>query len=69
MLPAITEKDYEEMGVDAGTEATIAYGRIMYGNATKEEVAGVQADLLKYSRIDTEGMIWIVNKLPGEMFT
>jgi hypothetical protein len=63
VLPAITGKGYEEMGIGNGMDASIAYGRIMAGNATKDEVARVRADLLKYCKLDTEGMIWIVDKL------
>ena len=62
-LPAITERGYEEMGADVGMEATVYCGRIVYGNATKEEVTRVWADLLKYFRTDTEGMIRIADKL------
>jgi len=63
VLPAVTGKGYEEMGIGAGMDASIAYGRIMYGNATEEETAKVRTDLLNYCKMDTEGMIWVVDKL------
>jgi hypothetical protein len=63
VLPAVTGKGYEEMGIGAGMDASIAYERITYGNATQEEISRVRADLLKYCKLDTEGMIWIVDKL------
>jgi len=63
VLPAVTGKGYEEMGIGAGMDASIAYGRILYGNATEEETAKIRADLLKYCKLDTEGMIWIIAKL------
>ena len=63
VLPAVTGKDYEDMGIGAGMDASIAYERITYGNASQEEVARVRADLIKYCKLDTEGMIWIVDKL------
>ena len=63
VLPAITAKGYEEMGIGAGMDASIAYERITYGNATEEEIARVRADLIKYCKLDTEGMVWIVEKL------
>ena len=63
VLPAITGKGYEEMGIGAGMDASIAYGRILSGNPTQEEIARVRADLLKYCKLDTEGMIWIIDKL------
>jgi hypothetical protein len=63
VLPAVTGKGYEEMGIGAGMDASIAYGRVMYGNATEEEIAEVRADLVKYCKMDTEGMIWVVDRL------
>ncbi len=63
VLPAITGKGYEEMGISAGMDASIAYERITYGSATQEEGARVRADLINYCKLDTEGMIWIVEKL------
>jgi len=63
VLPAVTGKGYEELGIGAGMDASVAYGRILCGNPTQEEIAKVRADLLKYCKLDTEGMIWIVDKL------
>jgi hypothetical protein len=63
VLPAVTGKGYEEMGIGAGMDASIAYGRVTFGNATEDEIAKVRADLLKYCKLDTEGMIWVVDKL------
>ncbi|MBA7586804.1 hypothetical protein ES708_28810 [subsurface metagenome] len=63
VLPAITGKGYEEMGIGAGMDASIAYERITYGDATQEEISKVRTDLEKYCALDTEGMIWIVDKL------
>jgi len=63
VLPAITGKGYEEMGIGAGMDASIAFERITYGNVTQEEISRVRVDLLKYCKLDTEGMIWIVDKL------
>ena len=63
VLPAITGKGYEEMGIGAGMDASIAYERITYGDATEEEISKVRTDLEKYCSLDTEGMVWIVEKL------
>ena len=63
VLPAVTGKGYGEMGIVVGMDASIAYARITYGNATEEEIARVRADLVKYCRLDTEGMIWVVDEL------
>jgi hypothetical protein len=53
------------MDIGAGMDASIAYERIAYGKATPEEIEKVRADLIKYCGLDTEGMIWIVEKLRG----
>ncbi|MFC2002983.1 hypothetical protein ACFLV4_03445 [Chloroflexota bacterium] len=63
VLPAVTGKDYEDMGIGGGMDASITYERITYGDASQEEVDRVRADLLEYCQLDTEGMIWIVDKL------
>lgn len=63
VLPAITGRGYEEMGIGAGMDASIAYERIAYGSATEEEIARVRADLIEYCKLDTEGMIWVVDQL------
>ena len=63
VLPAVTGKGYEEMAIGAGMDASIAYGRITFGNASEEEIARVRVDLVKYCKLDTEGMIWVVDEL------
>jgi len=63
VLPAVTGKGYGEMGIGEGMEASVAYARITYGNATEEEIARVRADLVDYCKLDTEGMIWVVEEL------
>jgi len=63
VLPAITGRGYENMGIGAGMDASIAYENVTYGNATEEERSRVRADLTKYCALDTEGMIWIVDRL------
>jgi hypothetical protein len=63
VLPAVTGRSYDEMNIGAGMDASVAYAGIVCGNATEEEIAKVRADLAKYCRLDTEGMIWIVEEL------
>jgi hypothetical protein len=63
VLPAVTGNSYEGMDIGAGMDASIAYGRMVCGNATEEETASIRANLLEYCGLDTEGMIWIVDKL------
>ena len=63
VLSAMTGKGYEEMSIGDGMDASIAYARITYGSATDEEIARVRANLIEYCKLDTEGMIWVVNEL------
>ncbi len=63
VLPAVTGKGYEEMGIGKGMDASILYEKVTYSDATEEERARVREDLRKYCKLDTEGMIWIVKEL------
>ena len=63
VLPAITGRGYEDMSIGAGMDASIAYERVTYGSASQDEIAKVRTDLIRYCKLDTEGMIWIVEKL------
>ncbi len=64
VLPALTGKSYSEMEIGNGGEASLNYLYITHDpKATKEEVLKVREDLEKYCGLDTEGMIWIIDKL------
>ena len=63
VLPAITGKGYGELDIHEGQSASIAFLTITYGEVSEEERQKVRSDLIKYCGLDTEGMIWIVEKL------
>jgi len=63
VLPALTGQGYDGMEISEGNEASIKYYTVTYGEATEEECNKVRADLEKYCGRDTEGMIWIVERL------
>jgi hypothetical protein len=63
VLPALTGKGYEGMAIADGGTASQAFLDVTYGQATPEERCKVRADLEKYCGLDTEGMVWIVDKL------
>ena len=63
VMPAITGKGYDGLAIANGEAASGAYSAVTYGNATEEERRQVYADLEKYCGRDTEGMIWIVEKM------
>jgi hypothetical protein len=63
VMPALTGKGYEGMAIANGEAASQAFVYVTYGQATEEERKQVRSDLEQYCGIDTEGMIWIVDKL------
>jgi len=63
VLPALTGRGYDGMEISEGNEASIKFYTVTYGMPTEEERNKVRADLEKYCALDTEGMIWIVERL------
>ena len=63
VLPAVTGKGYENLDIAEGMLASIKYEKVTYGEVSDEERNKVRSDLEKYCSLDTEGMIWIVEKL------
>ena len=63
VLPAITGQGYGGLEISEGQSASIAFQTITYGDVSEEENQKVREDLIKYCGRDTEGMIWIVEKL------
>lgn len=65
VLPAVTGKGYDGLGIANGEDASFEYYRVTYSDVPEEERRRVRQDLLTYCGQDTEGMIWIVNALRG----
>lgn len=63
VLPAITGNGYEGLTIAQGNDASLAYLTMTYGEMPEEEKAVVRDDLLKYCRLDTEGMVRILRRL------
>ena len=63
VLPSLTGKSYEGMGIDNGEDASIAFQAVTYNDVPEEVRNQIREDLEKYCSLDTEGMIWIVDKL------
>jgi hypothetical protein len=63
VMPAITGRGYEDLEIAEGGSASQAYLDMTYGRVTPEERQQIRANLEKYCGRDTEGMIWIVEKL------
>ena len=68
VLPALTGKGYDDFEINNGLLASVSYLFITHGayngdNPTPQEIKKVRANLEKYCGQDTEGMIWILEKL------
>jgi hypothetical protein len=62
VLPALTGKSYSELEINNGGDASMLYfySHIKPKLENKEEI---RKNLIKYCCLDTEGMIWIIQKL------
>jgi len=63
VLPAITGRGYEGLEITEGESASIAFQAVTYNDVPEGVRNKVREDLEKYCGRDTEGMIWIVDKL------
>ena len=68
VLPVLTGVTYEDFEIANGNDASLSYLFITHGSyegekATLEEIKKVREDLSKYCGQDTEGMVWILDKL------
>ncbi len=63
VLPALTGQGYDEMAIGKGDDASLAFLRITFEDVHETEAAEVRQQLLDYCKLDTEGMVKIVEKL------
>jgi hypothetical protein len=63
VLPALTGKSYDDLPINNGDDASLAYLSMTYGTMSEPEKEELRADLEKYCDLDTQGMIWIVDRL------
>ncbi|MBI4331149.1 MAG: DUF2779 domain-containing protein [Chloroflexi bacterium] len=63
VMPALTGKGYEGMEIADGAAASREFLNVTYGGASEEERQQVRANLERYCGLDTEGMMWIVERL------
>jgi len=63
VLPAITGRGYEDLDISDGQLASISFLAATYGDMLGVERAQVMRNLEEYCGRDTEGMIWIVERL------
>lgn len=63
VLPAITGRGYEGLDINDGQLASISFLSATFGDMPDAERVKVMTDLEQYCGRDTEGMVWIVDKL------
>jgi hypothetical protein len=63
VLPALTGQGYDEMAIAKGDDASLAFLRITFEDVSEAEVAEVKRQLLSYCKMDTEGMVKIIERL------
>lgn len=63
VLPAITGRGYEDLDINDGQLASISFLSATFGDMPNAERVKVMNDLEQYCGRDTEGMVWIVDKL------
>ncbi|MFC1872478.1 DUF2779 domain-containing protein [Chloroflexota bacterium] len=63
VLPAVTGKSYKGMEIARGDDASIAFLGCNFGQMPEDERREIRQNLLDYCGLDTEGMVWIVEKL------
>ncbi|MBT7591196.1 MAG: DUF2779 domain-containing protein, partial [Candidatus Scalindua sp.] len=54
---------YDHLDISDGMNASLAFLGVISNSASAEEIIKIRNDLEKYCKLDTEGMIWIVDKL------
>lgn len=62
-MPSLTGKGYEDLEISDGGQTMRAYSKITFGEVTPEEKEEIRKNMLKYCGQDTEGMIWMIDKL------
>jgi hypothetical protein len=68
VLPALTGKGYKDLAIHEGTEASLEFKRITFGDVSEEERRRIRSQLEEYCGLDTSGMVEIVGKL-GQLIT
>lgn len=64
VLPAITGRDYSDLDINNGEDASTLYFKATFEDKISiDEKEKVYSDLLNYCKRDTEGMIWIIKEL------
>lgn len=63
VLPALTGLGYDKLTIQEGGAASREFLRVMFGDVTAAERCRVRQDLQEYCRLDTLGMVQIIDQL------
>ena len=63
VLPVLTGTNYDHLDISDGMDASLAFLDVISNNVAEKEEIKIREDLEKYCALDTEGMIWIIDKL------
>ena len=63
VLPVLTGKGYEGLDIADGEDASLAFLEATYGDISDEMRNKIREDLQKYCGLDSEGMVWIIDRL------
>ncbi len=63
VLPVLTGTTYDHLDISDGMDASLVFLDVISNNVAEKEEIKIREDLKKYCALDTEGMIWIVDKL------
>lgn len=63
VLPALVGKGYTDLKVSGGMDASLAFLDLTFEKIPEEDKKQLRENLEKYCQRDTEGMVWIVEKL------
>lgn len=66
-MPSLTGTGYKDLEISDGGMTMRAYSKITFGKVSEEEKKEVRKNMLIYCGQDTEGMIWMVEKLKEMM--
>jgi len=63
VLPVLTGRSYADLEIQEGGQASQEFLRVHFGDVPEDERQKVRGQLERYCGQDTEGMIWIVERL------
>ncbi len=63
VLPALVGKGYEGLEIQNGGTASTEFLRMVFGKLDSVEKQKIRTNLEKYCRLDTLGMVWILDYL------